>query len=111
MVWIRRCATPSENHGKMDTKDSGHRVILITSMLYFVTSNMWIGNFFVISNQYLNLILVVYDSMWTLSENHFVISNQYLNLILNCFGCQKNKTNSLLTSSQGNGFLRKAKKE
>ena len=44
---------------------------------------MRIGNFFVISNQYLNLILVVYDSMWTLSENHFVISNQYLNLIMN----------------------------
>ena len=78
MVWIRRRAAPSENHDKMDTKDSGHRVILITSMLYFVTSN-----FFVISNQYLNLILVVYDSMWTLSENHFVISNQYLNLIMN----------------------------
>ena len=37
---------------------------------------------FVISNQYLNLILVVYDSMWILSESHFVISNQYLNLIL-----------------------------
>ena len=64
---------------------------------------------FVISNQYLSLILVVNDSMWTLSENHFVISNQYLNLILVvylvvCFGCQKNKTNSLLTSSHGNGF-------
>ena len=43
---------------------------------------MQIANFFVISNQYLNLILVVYDSMWTLSESHFVISNQYLNLIL-----------------------------
>ena len=31
---------------------------------------------FVISNQYLNLILVVNDSMWTLSENHFVISGK-----------------------------------
>ena len=59
-------------------------------MLYFVTSNMHIGNFFVISNQYLNLILVVY--------------------LVVCFGCQKNKTNSLLTSSHGNGFWERPRK-
>ena len=56
-------------------------------------------------NQFLNRILVVYESHFGCVWISFWL---YMKIILvvywNCFGCQKNKTNSLLTSSEGNGF-------
>ena len=98
MVWIRRRGAPSENHGKMVTKDFGIRVILITSMLYFVTSNIWsrciiscgLPAFFVYSGTKGNNFFVFLHQggqpfMYTLGHinmDNFVISNQCSNLIL-----------------------------
>ena len=78
---------------------------------------IWIS-FWLYMNQYFGCIWLDvnhFGCRW-LNVNHFWL---YMNLILVnhfgcifelyfspriCFGCQKNKTNSLLTSSEGNGF-------